>query len=442
MKRIARLPDHNASQALAGYDELQRILRRHLPPSVANLYARPKQAEAGIVEWYSDLGGQPALFAELGEKKAAEVRRLLDERLALVEQLAERLLRQGDEGVRQAGLLRQAASPPDTANLYALNGQPLITVWGGQSPATVAPLQAESGKPRRWWWLLLALVLLALAGWVLFCREPAEQPPVAEKLPLEKQETAKVFFGREPRRDATPDEAAYVTPLSLGVEILGGRMSKLIEKNTTIPTKASHIFSTVDDNQTRVVINVLQGESEKASGNKSLGRFELTGIPPSPRGTQKIEVAFDIDANGILHVSARNKTTGEEHEITVKSGESAPAPKPVPPVELLPPKSPDPAVEIGKRIDDNLAGDCDALLKLRKEPLLKDNQALRERLDRRLMRQCKAQLITSAKSLCPDERPSSLSDLSLHDAPQGKSRAFLSQKRKLFACSSRNLPKS
>jgi hypothetical protein len=110
MKRIARLSDHNASQALVGHDELQRILRCHLPPSTASLYARPKQAEEGIVEWYSDLGGQPVLFAELGEKEAAQIRHLLDERLASIEQLAEHLQAQGGEKAQQAKLLRQAAS--------------------------------------------------------------------------------------------------------------------------------------------------------------------------------------------------------------------------------------------------------------------------------------------------------------------------------------------
>jgi len=110
-----------------------------------------------------------------------------------------------------------------------------------------------------------------------------------------------------------------VTPLSLGIETLGGVMTKLIEKNTTIPTKANQVFSTAGDNQTAVTVHVLQGEREMASANKSLGRFDLTDIPPAPRGMPQIEVAFDIDANGILHVSAKDKATGKAQSIVIKA---------------------------------------------------------------------------------------------------------------------------
>jgi molecular chaperone DnaK len=154
------------------------------------------------------------------------------------------------------------------------------------------------------------------------------------------QETVKEFFGKEPRKDVNPDEAVAVgaaiqggvlkgdvkdvllldvTPLSLGIETLGGVMTKLIQKNTTIPTKAQQVFSTADDNQSAVTIHVLQGERDMASGNKSLGQFNLEGIPPAPRGLPQIEVTFDIDANGILHVNAKDKATGKENKITIKA---------------------------------------------------------------------------------------------------------------------------
>ena len=155
------------------------------------------------------------------------------------------------------------------------------------------------------------------------------------------QEVVKEFFGKEPRKDVNPDEAVAigasiqggvlggevkdvllldVTPLSLGIETLGGVMTKLIQKNTTIPTKASQTFSTADDNQGAVTVHVLQGERDMATGNKSLGRFDLTGIPPAPRGMPQIEVTFDIDANGIMHVSAKDKGTGKENKIVIKAG--------------------------------------------------------------------------------------------------------------------------
>lgn len=154
------------------------------------------------------------------------------------------------------------------------------------------------------------------------------------------QEAVKDFFGKEPRKDVNPDEAVAigaaiqgavlsgdvkdvllldVTPLSLGIETMGGVMTKLIDKNTTIPTKAQQVFSTAEDNQTAVTVHVLQGEREIASANKSLGRFDLNDIPSAPRGTPQIEVTFDIDANGILHVSAKDKATGKEQSITIKA---------------------------------------------------------------------------------------------------------------------------
>jgi molecular chaperone DnaK len=154
------------------------------------------------------------------------------------------------------------------------------------------------------------------------------------------QEQVKEFFGKDPRKDVNPDESVAsgaaiqagvlggdvtdvllldVTPLSLGIETLGGVMTKLIEKNTTIPTKAQQVFSTAEDNQTAVTVHVLQGERERADGNKSLGQFNLADIPPAQRGMPQIEVAFDIDSNGILNVSAKDKATGKEQSIVIKA---------------------------------------------------------------------------------------------------------------------------
>jgi molecular chaperone DnaK len=154
------------------------------------------------------------------------------------------------------------------------------------------------------------------------------------------QEQVRQFFGKEPRKDVNPDEAVAigaaiqggvlggqvkdvllldVTPLSLGIETLGGVMTKIIDKNTTIPTSASQVFSTAEDGQTAVTVHVLQGERERAGDNKSLGRFDLADIPPAPRGVPQVEVTFDIDANGILNVAAKDKATGKKQTITIRA---------------------------------------------------------------------------------------------------------------------------
>ncbi|MFZ5601474.1 MAG: hypothetical protein ACOY7J_03390, partial [Pseudomonadota bacterium] len=236
MKRIARLGSEqfSAADALAGHAELTRILKQHLPPSTVALFARPKAVEGGVMEWYSELGGQPVPFSQLPPAEAAQVKRLLDERLDSIQHLAAKLDSQGADGQQQAALLRQAARYPDTSTLYSLNGQPVLTFWGyglrvpepvpgavnlnGAAPAgpevpppvvdAVAAAEPER-KRRRWWpWLLLALLLLGLLAallWWLFCREPEPVAPPQEPPVVEQPEEPKEEPVVEPEPPAEPE---------------------------------------------------------------------------------------------------------------------------------------------------------------------------------------------------------------------------------------------
>lgn len=235
MKRIARQSTQNQSAAdvLAGHEELIGILKRHLPPSTATLFAKPKAVEGDVIEWYSDLGGQPLPFTQLPAREAAEVRHLLGERLAAVERLATQLQGQGADGQRQASLLRQAARYPADSNLFSLNGQPVLTFWGGgQPPPAIIPGRSvaavegagaqetaavEGRPPRRWWlWALLLLLLLALLAalwWWLFCREkPVEVPPPVVPPQVEEPRQVPPAPEPEPEPVAKPESEPEPAP--------------------------------------------------------------------------------------------------------------------------------------------------------------------------------------------------------------------------------------
>lgn len=263
MKRIARLGTEpfRAGDLPVDYSELVRILRPHLPPATVALFAKPKAVDGGVMEWYSELGGQPVPFSQLPPTEADRVQRLLDERLASILQLAERLESQGGDGPQQAALLRQAAQYPDARTLYSLNGQPVLTFWGhvlqgaapvpasaatqaaisaGAQPAagnlpplppeTSIPLQDEKGpqpKRRRWWpWLLLALLLLGLLAvllWWLYCRDgeppaPPQEPPIVEQPadePAAEEPVVEELPQETPAVEPPPEPEAPETPLPL-----------------------------------------------------------------------------------------------------------------------------------------------------------------------------------------------------------------------------------
>jgi len=317
MQRIARLPGQNADEALDGYADLRRILSRYLPPSTVNMYAKPKQAEGGVVEWYSEFGGQPVSLYQLDvqdPKQAAEARRLLAQRLQAVQKAADSLYVPGEDSSEQTERLRRllqlAARVPEEKNIYVLEGQPVITAWGGGEPLEppeVPLVQTPPPRKRRWWlWLLLLLALLALLAallWWLYCREPKAQPPVQEPPKVE-----------EPVIDPPQEE-------------------------------------------------------------------------PEPPVEEPLE------------------------EPPVEE-----VPEPEPPVELPPPPEPpkppppppDPLAKLRERIKQ-AGNDCKALQQLQKsEPRLKENPELNGQVTQKLLEHCKAQMISQAKDLCPEERPPEL----------------------------------
>lgn len=248
------------------------------------------------------------------------------------------------------------------------------------------------------------------------------------RMPL-VQKTVEEFFGKEPRKDVNPDEAVAVgagiqaavlsgevkdillldvTPLSLGIETMGGVMTKLIEKNTTIPTKANQVFSTADDNQTAVTVHVLQGEREQASANKSLGRFDLGDIPPAPRGVPQIEVTFDIDANGILNVSAKDKATGKAQSIVIKASS-------------------------GLSDEEVAAMVKDAQSHAEEDKKFKEMTGLRNQADS-LIHSCEKSLKDLATELADDEKQGIETAISeLKEAVQGTDKAHIEEKIKVLS---------
>ncbi|MBB3103017.1 hypothetical protein [Azomonas macrocytogenes] len=361
MKRISRLSGEtrNAEEVLNGHAELIQILKRHLPPSTTALFAKPRQAEGDVVEWYSDLGGQPVPFSELSEKEAAQVRHLLDERLTSIEQLATRLEEQGEEGKRQAGLLRQATAYPDTATLYSLNGQPVVTFWGGgEPPPPPAPPPLPAGEPplpgaipaamlaieprkRRWWpWLLLLLLLLALLAalwWWFYGRQP-EQPPAPpveppatqEEKPQPPKEEPPAPKPEEPKEEPKPEPP------------------------------------------------VPEVEPEKEPVPEPEPKPEVKPEPPKPEPKP------------------------------VPKPEPKPEPKPIPKPEPKPEPKPDPTEQVKKRIAA-AGNNCTTLQQIQtQEPLLKQHPELKEQVEQKLKQNCRQQQIANAKNLCPNERPKEL----------------------------------
>jgi len=235
MQRIARLQGQNADTALAGYADLRQILSRYLPPSTVNMYAKPKSVEGGIVEWYSELGGQPVSLYQLDvtdPKQAAEARRLLAERLQAVGKAADSLYVPGEDSTPQTERLRQllklAARVPEEKNIYVVDGQPVITAWGDEQPkppADVPPIQPPvASRKRRWWlWLLLLLALLAFLAallWWLYCREPKTEPPLQQEpkieepaaQPIQEEPEPPVLEEEPPKPEPEPEPPVELPP--------------------------------------------------------------------------------------------------------------------------------------------------------------------------------------------------------------------------------------
>jgi len=411
MKRITRQSSEGQpffAEALSGYDELERLLRRHLSPSTATLFARPKEA-GGMVEWYSDLDGQPMPFQQLSRPEAEALQRSLDERLASIEQLASQLQTQGEEGQRQASLLRQAAAYPDLNNLYSLNGQPLITFWGGGKapppPISAAPVTAAAtgavgaaalagsaaaaplvsqGAGRRWWPWLLALLLLGLlaAGlWWWFNREPLVEPPILPPVP---EVTPAPEEKKEPPKPVEPTPEPEPTP-------------KPEEKPPEPEPKAEP---------------KPEPEPVKVEPVKP-----VVVPPPAP------------------------KVVPTPPPAPPKPVAPPPPPKPVPPP---PPPPPSPVEQLEKRVQ--AAGtQCDSLQRLlQQEPLLQRPEGeavdIKADIQRTLASRCREQMITNAKNLCPNERPKEVApelvivfdasgsmDISMQASEQDIERAMLTQ---------------
>lgn len=389
MKRVARQPAEGqpqVSEALAGYTELESLLRRHLSPSTAALFARPKQTEGGIIEWYSDLDGQPVPFNQLNKADAEALQNNVQERLTSIEQLATQLQTQGEEGARQAALLRQAAAYPDLKNLYSLNGQPLVTFWGGGKPpvppippaavagagvagaaalgtaaAAAAPIAAATAGRRIWPWLLALLLLAGLGAglWWWWNQQQQPEPPVAPSIPEVKPEEPKPEVKpEEPKPEPEPVKEEEPKKEEPKAEEPKPEPEPKVEEK--VPEKAP------EPEPVKPVVPVKPVEVPKPAV-----------VPPAPK----------------------------PEPVKPEPPKPAPPPKPVPPP---PPPPPSPIEQLEKRVQ--AAGNqCDNLQRLLQDPLLQRPEGkavdIKADIQRTLASRCREQMITNAKNLCPNERP-------------------------------------